>query len=181
MRMLPVLLLLGAGADATVDSVAVADVLLAVGLVALALILLLLEFLIVSYGMLALAALGCAIGGITLGFFTAPVVGWALVAATPPLSALICAWGLRRLVRSSLVPKQEITEDAGYRHATASLGINVGDRGTLITDALPTGRARFPGGDIDVQSEGQALAKGMVVTVRRIEGPTVFVSPDAKP
>lgn len=154
------------------------DVLLAIALLVLAGVLLLLEFLVISYGLLAIAALGCAIAGIVLGFGSSPAVGWTLLAATPILAALVTAWGLRRLARSSLVPKEEITGNAGYRNATESLGITIGARGTLVTDAMPTGRARFPGGDIDVQVEGAAANKGVVITVLRIEGPTVFVSPD---
>jgi len=61
------------------------------------------------------------------------------------------------------------------------MGIRIGARGTLVTDAMPTGRARFPGGDIDVQVEGAAANKGSVITVRRIEGPIVFVVEDAAP
>jgi membrane-bound ClpP family serine protease len=146
-----------------------------------ALILLLLEFLVVSYGLLAIAALGCAIAGIVIGFGSSPVVGWALLAATPVLAALVVAWGLRRLMRSDLVPKQAITDDAGIRHASAGLGIDTGARGVLVTDAMPTGRARFAGGDIDVLVEGPAANKGAQVTVRRIEGPTVIVVQDPLP
>lgn len=159
-------------------SVVFNDVLLAVALLVLAGVLLLLEFLVVSYGLLAIAALGCAVAGIVLGFGSAPVVGWTLLAATPIMAALVTAWGLRRLMRSHLVPKEEITETAGYRQATEVLGITVGASGTLITDALPTGRARFAGGEIDVQMEGAAGAKGTTVRVLRIEGPTVTVTSD---
>ena len=154
------------------------DVLLAIALLAIALVLLLLEFLVVSYGLLAIAALVFAISGIVLGFGSSPVVGWTLLGATPILAAVVTAWGLRRLMRSDLVPKAEITEDAGYRHATESLGIGVGAQGVLITDAMPTGRARFAGGDIDVQVEGSSASKGTQILVLRIEGPTVLVSPD---
>ena len=155
------------------------DVLLAIALLLLAGGLLLLEFLVVSYGLLAIAALGCAIAGIVLGFGSSPVVGWTLLGATPILAALVTAWGLRRLMRSDLVPKEEITGNAGYHHAAERMGIRTGARGTLVTDAIPTGRARFPGGDLDVQVEGAAANKGTVITVRRIEGPIVFVTPDA--
>ena len=124
----------------------------------------------------AVAALVFAVSGIVLGFGSSPVVGWTLLGATPILAALVTAWGLRRLMRSDLVPKAEITDNAGYRHATESLGIRVGANGVLITDAMPTGRARFPGGEIDVQMEGGAANKGTAVHVLRIEGPTVFVN-----
>ena len=154
------------------------DVLLAIALLVLAGVLLLLEFLVVSYGLLAIAALGCAIAGIVLGFGSSLVVGWTLLAATPIMAALVTAWGLRRLMRSHLVPKEEITATAGYRQATEVLGIEVGATGTLITDALPTGRARFARGEIDVQMEGAAGTKGTLVRVLRIEGPTVTVTAD---
>lgn len=166
-------------ASGTASTVLFNDVLLAVALLVLAGVLLLLEFLVVSYGLLAIAALGCAIAGIVLGFGSSPVVGWALLGATPILAAFVIAWGLRRLMRSHLVPKEEITATAGYRQATEGLGIAVGASGTLITDALPTGRARFAGGEIDVQMEGAAGTKGTLVRVLRIEGPTVIVTADS--
>lgn len=165
-------------AETTASGGVVSDVFFAVALLALAAVLLLLEFLVVSYGLLAIAALGCAIAGIVIGFGSSPAVGWTLLGVTPFIAAAVVAWGLRRLMRSDLVPKQAITEAAGIRHASESLGIVPGARGTLVTDALPTGRARFPGGDIDVLVEGPSANKGTVITVRRIEGPTVVVAVD---
>jgi hypothetical protein len=44
---------------------------------------------------------------------------------------------------------------------------------------MPTGRARFSGGEIDVLVEGPVASAGTPVTVRRIEGPTVLVVADA--
>jgi membrane-bound ClpP family serine protease len=157
----------------------VGDALWALLLLAIAAILLLLEFLIASYGLLAIAAFACAVTGIVLGFGSAPAVGWTLLALTPVLAVAIVGWGLRRLMRSELVPKAEIREDAGYRHASESLGIAIGSRGTLVSDAMPTGRARFPGGDLDVLVEGPAAGHGAVVIVRRIEGPTIIVTTEA--
>ena len=178
MSVLSYLLAVAVPVSEAAPAVAFNDVLVAIGLLALAAVLLLLEFLVVSYGLLAIAALGCSITGIVLGFSSSPVVGWSLLGATPILAAVVVAWGLRRLMRSDLVPKQEITEDAGYRHASESMGVAIGTRGTLVTDAMPTGRARFPGGDLDVQVEGAAAMKGTVVTVRRIEGASVIVFTD---
>lgn len=161
------------------DSIIVHDALIAVVLLAVAAVLLLLEFIFVSYGLLAIAAFGCAVAGIVIGFGSSPVVGWALVVATPILAALVVTWGLRRLMRSDLVPKSAITEDAGYRHASADMGITNGSRGIMITDAMPTGRARFSGGEIDVMVEGPVASKGTPIIVRRIEGPTVLVIADS--
>jgi membrane-bound ClpP family serine protease len=176
--MIPLTFLLQAANDTAATSTVFSDVLLAIALLVLAGVLLLLEFLVVSYGLLAIAALGCAIAGIVLGFGSSPAIGWTLLALTPVLGVLVSMWGLRRLMRSDLVPKQEITEDAGYRHATDSLGIAVGSAGVLVTDAMPTGRARFQRGEIDVTIAGTAATKGTRVVVLRIEGPSVFVIAD---
>jgi membrane-bound ClpP family serine protease len=165
--------------DHSANNLMMYDAVIAVVLLAAAALFLFLEFLFVSYGLLSIAALGCAIAGIIIGFGSSPVVGWALVAATPVLAAAVTTWGLHRLMNSDLVPKDAITEDAGYRHACSEMGITSGSRGILITDAMPTGRARFSGGEIDVLVEGPVASTGTPITVRRIEGPTVLVVADA--
>ena len=160
------------------DSIIVHDALIAVVLLVVAAVLLLLEFVFVSYGLLAIAAFGCAVAGIVIGFGSSPVVGWVLIVVTPILAGVVVTWGLRRLMRSKLVPKSAITEDAGYRHASAEMGVTHGSRGIMVTDAMPTGRARFPGGEIDVVVEGPVASKGSPIIVRRIEGATVLVIAD---
>jgi membrane-bound ClpP family serine protease len=165
--------------DHSANNLMMYDAVIAVALLAVAALFLFLEFLFVSYGLLGITALGCAIAGIVIGFDSSPAVGWALVAATPVLAAVVVTWGLQRLQNSNLVPKDAITEDAGYRHACSEMGITSGSRGILITDAMPTGRARFSGGEIDVLVEGPVASTGTPITVRRIEGPTVLVVADA--
>jgi membrane-bound ClpP family serine protease len=155
---------------------AISDTLLAIVLIVVGIVLLLLEFLIVSYGLLAIGALGFAIAGIALGFSASPVVGWVLFTLTPIITAVVVMWGFKRLQRSPLVPKAEINDDAGYRHITEQLGITIGASGILVTDAMPTGRARFQNGEVDVQIIGPAAMKGDAIIVRRIEGPTVMVA-----
>ncbi len=160
---------------------AINDTLLAIVLIVVGIVLLLLEFLIVSYGLLAIGALCFAIAGIALGFSASPVVGWVLFTLTPIITAVVVTWGFRRLQRSPLVPKAEINDDAGYRHTTEQLGISIGACGTLVTDAMPTGRARFEQGEVDVQIIGRAALRGEPIIVRRIEGPTVFVAHNTDP
>ena len=160
---------------------AISDTLLAIVLIVVGIVLLLLEFLIVSYGLLAIGALGFAIAGIALGFSASPVVGWVLFALTPIITAVVVSWGFKRLQRSPLVPKAEINDDAGYRHTAEQLGISIGACGTLVTDAMPTGRARFEHGEVDVQVIGRAAMRGESIIVRRIEGPTVIVAHNSDP
>ncbi len=152
-----------------------AQLLIALGLLLLAASLLLVEFFVVSWGLLSVAAGGAAYAACALAFAVSPLYGWVFVAACPLAAAIIVPWGLRRLQASRAVPKVEITEDAGYRHHTDALGVVPGSLGELVTDALPTGRARFPGGEIDIAVEGNGLPRGTRVVVLRIEGPIVTV------
>jgi membrane-bound ClpP family serine protease len=150
------------------------DAFFAAMLLVIAVILLLLEFLVVSFGLLGITALGFAIAGIWLGFASSAVVGWIMLAISPVIAFYVINWGLSRLQRSHVVPKAEINDDAGYRHVSQQLGVAPGSIGTLTSDAYPTGRARFAGGEIDVLIEGPSAAKGTAIAVIRIEGPTVI-------
>ena len=157
------------------------QVLLAVGLMLVALILLLAEFLIVSFGILAVLSFGCAVIAIIIAFSAVPAAGWTMLALTPPAALLVSWWGSRRLLASRLVPKAEIAGDAGYHHAATLAGARPGAHGELVTDAMPTGRARFATGEADVTVEGPAATRGMQVTVIRIEGPLIIVSAKVAP
>jgi membrane-bound ClpP family serine protease len=152
----------------------------AVLLVALAAVLLGLEFFVVSGGLLIIASFLSGFAACALAFSVSPAAGWTLVAATPLLALATIRWGLRRLTRSRAVPRAEVTEDAGYHHLAEQLGIAVGSVGELLTDAMPTGRARFAGrgadAELDVLAHGPALARGTRVMVLAISGPTVTVA-----
>lgn len=151
------------------------QVLLAVALMLVALVLLVAEFLLVSFGILAVLSFGCAVTAIAIAFSAAPAAGWTLLMLTPPAALLVCWWSSRRLLASRMVPKAEISGDAGYHHAAESVGARPGAHGDLVTDAMPTGRARFAKGEADVTVEGPALMRGAQVTVLRIEGPLIIV------
>jgi membrane-bound ClpP family serine protease len=149
---------------------------IASGLIVVAAALLLLEILVVSWGMLALCAGAAAFAACALAWQVSPLAGWAFFALCPIVAVLVVRTGLRRLAASRLVPKAEITAEAGYHHAAARVGATPGAVGELVTDALPTGRARFPGGEADVQIEGAGLPRGSRVVVLRVNGPTVIVA-----
>ncbi len=149
---------------------------IAAGLLAIALVLLVLEFFVVSGGLIAVMAVAAGIAAIFYAFTVGAAAGWGFMIATPILGVLVLNWGLRRLQRSKLVVQAAVTADAGYHHRAHELGVALGARGTLVTDAYPTGRARFAGGEIDVAVRGATASKGAEVEVVAIEGPTVFVS-----
>lgn len=150
--------------------------LVAVGLLVMAAGLLVLEFFVVSFGVLLAACLVCVGGSLYYAFQAAEVIGWLFVVATPVLGYFLTRWGLARVGQSKLVTKSEITAEAGYHHALDRISVKVGSVGELVTMARPTGRARFAGGECDVQVRGQPLERGATVVIQEIDGPIVFVA-----
>ncbi len=141
-----------------------------------ALLLLVLEFLLVSFGLFSVASLVSAATAIYLAARWDPLAGYITALLVVILALITVRWGLRRLSRSPLVPKTAIDEHAGYRHVAERLAIAVGSTGVLLTSARPGGRARFPGGDCDVQSVSGVLAASTPVQVARIDGPVIYVT-----
>lgn len=153
---------------------------LAFGLLVLAVALLVLEIFVVSFGVLLAASLVSAGAAIYYAFVAHDAVGWAMTAATPILAGVLGRWGLAR-VRASrrLVAQSEITAEAGYHHHAERIGVHPGAVGVMVTPALPSGRARFEGGECDVQARSGTLGRGAGVVVLHIDGPVVFVAPAA--
>ncbi len=151
---------------------------LAVGLLILAVALLVLELFVVSFGILLVGSIASALGAIHYAFAAHDAAGWAMAAVVPILAVGLGRWGLARIRRSrTLVPKSEITAEAGYHHHAQAVGVHPGATGVMVTPARPSGRARFDGGECDVQVQSGSLGRGEKVTVLRIDGPIVFVAP----
>jgi len=140
------------------------------------------EFLVVSWGMLLVGATISAIAAIVLAFHASPTAGWIFVVITPALFIVIIrmGFGLMRRNPAAVLPT-EITADAGIRGLAAQAGVAVGTLGELVTNAYPTGRARFGGTqrpvELDVQVQGAVLAKGERVVVLAIDGSVIAVGP----
>lgn len=147
----------------------------ATGLLAVALAVLFLEFFLASAGILLFVAGACGVGAITLAFMAGPTTGTVFIIIAPILALLVVRFGLIRLQESSLVPKTEITSATGMQDVADLLGIGVGSRGTLVTPARPSGKARFERGICDVQVQGQPADNGTPIEITAIEGPIVFV------
>jgi membrane-bound ClpP family serine protease len=175
-----VALLAAAEAPASASALPLGDLALALFLVALSLGLAVAEIFLASMGLFALGALGSAVAAIVLAFGISDATGWTFLVLVPLAGLITVAWGLRRLQDSRLVPKTAITADAGYHLAVERLGIAVGAEGVLVTDAVPSGRARFTGSagsdECDVTVSGPAGRKGDRVRLLRIEGPQVTVA-----
>ena len=149
----------------------------ALALLALGVVLLLLEFFVVSFGLLLAGAAASTAGALYFAFRAGDAVGWTFALLVPILAFFLVRFGLARLQASHVVPKSEITEEAGYHHVADRLGIGPGSIGTMVTPARPSGRARFPGGECDVQVRGGALEASDRVVVGEIDGAIVFVRP----
>lgn len=138
------------------------------------------EVFVASMGILALGALTCGVLSILTAFGISAAAGWAFLVLVPLVGVLVAAWCLKRLQGSQLVPRAAITADAGYHQATGRIGLAIGAIGVLVTDAVPSGRARFTGAtgsdELDVTVSGAAGRKGERVRLLRIEGPLITVA-----
>ena len=153
---------------------------LALGLLGLAVALLVLELFVVSFGILLVASIASAAASIHYAFAASDATGWAMTAVVPVLALVLARWGLARIRRSRrLVTQSEITAEAGYHHHAEKVGVHPGAAGVMVTPARPSGRARFDGGECDVQVQSGSLGRGAKVVVLRIDGPIVFVAPAA--
>ena len=151
--------------------------LVSLGLLGAAAALAVLEVFVVSFGLLLIAAVACAVGSIRYAFDAHEAVGWTSVVIIPVAALYVARWGFVRIRASrSAVPKSEIVADAGYRHLAERLAVGPGSEGVLVTPARPVGRARFAGGECDVQVHGPVLEAGAEVVVERIDGPIIFVN-----
>ena len=134
----------------------------------------------VSFGILLVASIASAAASIHYAFAASDATGWAMTAVVPVLALVLARWGLARIRRSRrLVTQSEITAEAGYHHHAEKVGVHPGAVGVMVTPARPSGRARFDGGECDVQAQSGSLARGAEVVVLRIDGPIVFVAPAA--
>lgn len=133
------------------------------------------ELLFVSFGILGAIALGCGVGAVMLAFQVHPIAGWAMLALAPVGIWYALAWALRRMRSGVGTVQAEISSDAGYSNEAQRLGVAAGAVGELVTDALPTGRARFPQGELDVSVQGSTLPRHARVRVIRVDGPVVLV------
>ena len=154
---------------------------LALGLLVLAVALLILEIFVVSFGVLLVASIASAAAAIRYAFVASDATGWAMTVVVPVLALVLARWGLARIRASRrFVPRSEITAEAGYHHHAEKVGVHPGAVGIMVTPARPSGRARFDGGECDVQAQSGSLARGAKVVALRIDGPIVFVAPAAE-
>lgn len=153
-----------------------APALVALGFLVLAIGLLVLEFFVVSFGLLLVASLASVGASLYYAFAAGEIVGWVFVVAVPLIGYFTTRWGLQRVRESKLVAQGEISSEAGYHHALDRISVAPGAVGEMVTMARPTGRARFAGGECDVQVRGRPLERGARVRVEAIDGPMVFVT-----
>ena len=147
-----------------------------IGLLMASALALFLEILLPSGGLLMLTSLGLAIASVLAAFSAGTLAGWITCAVLPVIGIAISHIAIRQLQRSSVVPQEEITADAGIHHQATAIGVNVGSTGVLVTDLLPSGRARFPEGDLDVQAVAGRLDRGTPIQVVRFDGASIFVT-----
>jgi membrane-bound ClpP family serine protease len=152
---------------------AVVLLLLSIGLVVM-------EAFIPSWGMLGVLATLCALGGIGLAFYSSPVHGAIVLAASliafPVVIYAAVKWwpntpvGRRVLLRAPT--SEEVLPDTPQLRYLRQL---VGKLGRAKTVMLPSGAVEIEGRTIDAVSEGMAIEKGQLVKVVEVRGNRVVV------
>ena len=160
------------------DGSALQSFLYAVALTVIGFVFLVLEIFVVSFGLLMAIAVVSLGAGVYFAFDAGTAVGWLFLVVSTITAVVVLRWGVIRIRNSAVVPKSEISADAGYHHVTERIGVSIGSHGVMVTSAYPTGRAKFPDGECDVQVQQGPLEAGTPVVVKRIDGPIVFVVPE---
>jgi membrane-bound ClpP family serine protease len=163
-------------ANALTSATSTGDLLLPALLMCGGIILTIAECFVISFGLLAIGALLCAIASVLLAWDISPAYGFSMLVIAPIAGVVAVRIGLERMRRSPAVPQSEITAQVGQQAHAVTAGATVGATGVLLTDAYPTGRARFASGDIDVQVRAGHLTKGTAVAVVAIDGPVILIA-----
>ena len=98
------------------------------------------------------------------------------IVASTALSLLMISVGMRRGWFARLTLAQSLRTDQGFIAREQRVDL-MGRTGTAVTSLRPAGTARFGELLLDVVSEGMFIGAGTAVTVIRVEGPRVVVSP----
>jgi membrane-bound serine protease (ClpP class) len=161
---------------------------LGVGLIALELLV------IPGFGVAGIAGMACVMVGIYLALVDRPIPKFSwdyqiLNSALFTFIFMICTTSLGIFVIWKLSPESRIkelmvlsaSEDAkrGFT-ASESLEAMIGQYGRSLTHLRPTGRARFAGDPIEVQTEGGFIEKDRPLKVIRVVGNKVFVVEEEK-
>lgn len=157
----------------TMSALALATILLV-----FAVALLLIELCTVFSGFLLIASLGAGIAAIVVAFLAGPTTGLIFLVGSPIILIFIGLWGFHRLQKSRLVAQEEITAQAGYSAQAQAHGILIGSVGLMLTDAMPSGRARFGEQEYDVAVTSGFLSRGQTVRVVALEGSEILVQPE---
>jgi len=88
--------------------------------------------------------------------------------------AISISIALRRLPQSSVILNETESVSDGYV-AVQDMEVFLGKEGITTTVLRPTGMAEFDGVKLNVQADGEYLAKGVRVQVQRVDGPRVVV------
>ena len=105
-------------------------------------------------------------------------VGLGAVVVVLALLAIVISVSLRsaargRLSKSDLVLSDN--EDAGKQDDNNDMLLLVGEIGETKTVLRPVGVAEFECGRLNVMTEGEYIAQGAKVRIKRVDGTTVFV------
>lgn len=146
----------------------------------LGLALLIVEVFMPGFGLPGIAGILLEVIGIVITYLShGGLAALGLTLAVLAIVAIVISLALRSVNKGRLSKSEVILHDTesvedGYV-ATRDMEVFLGRQGVTTTVLRPTGMAEFDGVKLNVQSDGEYIAKDVAVKVERVEGSRVVV------
>jgi membrane-bound ClpP family serine protease len=152
------------------------DIAVIVFLMGLALSLILVEiFLLPGISLAGIGGLLFAICGVSYAYAVGLTMGHVTLAS----SVLLFAASFFFLLRAKSFNRVALhTEIDSKLTSSREMGIQPGDKGITISRLAPIGKAKIKGITVEAKSLGEFMDEGTPVTVLRVDGYNVIVTPD---
>jgi len=134
------------------------------------------EIIVPSMGILTLAAIG-AFGYSLYYVFTYISVqtGVVFIAADSILIPTAVIIGMKMVARSPLALHKTLSRDNGVFSQDKNLSSLLGQKGVVLSDLRPSGKALIEGIKYDVVSSGDFISKGTDIEIIKIDGNRIVV------
>ena len=138
------------------------------------------EVFVPSGGLISVVGIACTVSAITLAFkHQGATAGMMMILAALVLipTSFIMAFRLFPKTRMGkrLTLSNSQTQEEGFSSQDVHERDTLGKTGIALTNLRPAGSARIDGAKCDVMTEGEMIAKGAAVEVRRVEGNRIVV------
>lgn len=142
----------------------------------LAVLVIIAEIFIPSLGLLTIIALGLFIYSLSIVFSTiSNTAGMVFTGLDIVLVPLVIVFGMKILARSPLALNRQLSKQNGVVSQDQEIEVNIGMKGSAVTDLRPAGTAEIDDRRIDVVTDGDYIETGTSIVVTGVTGNRVIV------